>query len=105
VVREPPDRSASTIRYLRIEDSAGKPVLEREYRTSPAELVEQLAVGRYRIVSWTRDCGGSCEGKTDPQLAAPAHICGIRVELRENADTTVTIDAPPDGGCVMTTHP
>jgi hypothetical protein len=48
VVREPPARAASAIRYLRIEDSAGKPVLEGH-----------------------------------------------------DGD----IDAPPDGGCVMTTNP
>jgi hypothetical protein len=102
-VTEPATRADLAVRFLLIEDSTGKKILERSYREAPAELAEPLPVGRYRIVSWTRECGGSCSGVTDDKLSPPAKICGTRVEVTENVVTTVTINAPVDTDCAMST--
>jgi hypothetical protein len=56
-------------------------------------------VGQYRVVSWVRECGGSCKGKTGPDLAPPTRICGVRVEVGENATAEVTINAPAGVDC------
>src|SRR2546423_14448634 len=58
VVREPANRAESAVRYLRVEDVNGKPVLERDFKTAPAEFSTQLAAARYRVVTWSRECTG-----------------------------------------------
>lgn len=104
VVKGPTERADSAVRFLRIEDEMGKPVLERSYRTAPAVLSDCLPQGHYRLVSWLRACGGRCQGKEDKDLPAPANICGIRLEFVQNAVASVTVDDPADGECAMTTQ-
>ncbi|WP_090015212.1 hypothetical protein [Lentzea albidocapillata] len=102
VVEEPAERANSAVRFLRVENADGKSVVERSFRTVPAELSEYLPKGRYRVVSWIRDCGGDCRSKEDKDLDAPTRICGIRVDIREEAVAAVTVDAPAESDCAMT---
>jgi hypothetical protein len=102
VVQEPSARSQHEVRLLRVEDLAGKTVVERIYRAEQAELSEPLAVGHYRVISWAQDCGGSCVGVPDDKLAAPVRICGVKVDITENGVTKVAVDAPADTACTMT---
>ncbi|WP_169746042.1 hypothetical protein [Lentzea albidocapillata] len=102
VVEEPAERANSAVRFLRVENADGKSVVERSFRTVPAELSEYLPKGRYRVVSWIRDCGGDCRSKEDKDLDAPTRICGIRVDVREEAVAAVTVDAPAESDCAMT---
>ncbi|WP_143086412.1 hypothetical protein [Amycolatopsis saalfeldensis] len=102
VVREPADRGARTVRYLRVEDDAGRSVLERQLRTSPAELSAPLAAARYRVVTWLRSCvSGSCQGATEADLGRAVGICGTQVTIAAGAVARVSVDAPSDGGCAM----
>jgi len=103
VVREPAARADSSVRFVRVEDENGKAVLDRSYRTVPAELSDYLPAGRYRVVSWVRECGGPCGGKSDEDLGAPLRICGTKVDLVENVVAGITVDAPIDADCTMTT--
>jgi len=105
VVQEPAGRADSAVRFLRVEDGNGKALVERSYRTVPAELSDYLPAGNYRIVSWIRECGGPCGSKRDEDLGVPIRVCGIRVELAENAVAGVTVDAPADGDCTMAIAP
>jgi hypothetical protein len=102
VVKEPPTRAQTEVRLLRIEDLAGKEIVEHRYGVEPAELSEQLPVGRYRLISWVQDCNGACAGIPDDKLAAPTRICGVKVDVNENNVTKVAVDAPPDADCAMT---
>ena len=102
VVREPANRADSAVRYLRIEDLNGKPVLEREFKTAPAEFSTPLAVARYRVVTWSRECTGSCQAATDANLGRPLRICGSRVDVADGALARVSVDAPADADCAMT---
>lgn len=101
-VSEPTNRSATTVRYLRVEDPTGKPLVQREYRASAVDFREQFSPGRYRVVSWVQECGGSCEGKSAAQFASPVRTCGVQIEVRENATTEVYVDAPAYDNCTMT---
>jgi hypothetical protein len=102
VVKEPPELAESAIRYLRIEDATGKPVVEREFRAVPVELSEYLPAARYRLISWARACSGRCGDGPGAQPGKPDRICGIRFEVKENILTHVSVDAPADADCTMT---
>lgn len=101
VVREPADRSQTAVRYLRVEDDQGKPVLEREYRTAPAVLSAPLSAARYRVITWSRDCSGSCQAATDATLGKATRICGTRVSIAEGVVAKVAVEAPSDADCSM----
>ncbi|SRR6266536_1879555 len=102
VVREPANRAGTAVRYLRVEDESGRPVLEREFRTAPAELTAPLAAARYRVVTWNRECTGSCQSATDATLGPATRICGTRVAVADGAVARVSVDAPSDVDCSMT---
>src|SRR5205814_5587701 len=93
VVREPVNRAESAVRYLRIEDANGKPVLERDFKTAPAEFSTQLAAARYRVVTWNRECAGSCRETTDANLGKPVRICGTPADVADGALGGVSGDA------------
>ena len=101
VVKEPVGRAEAAIRYLRVEDDNGRAVLEREFRTAPAELSAPLAAARYRVITWTRGCTGSCQGASDATLGKAERICGTRVTIAEGAVARVSVDAPSDADCSM----
>jgi len=103
VVREPSARAESAIRYLRVEDENGRSVLEREFKTAPAELSAPLAAARYRVVTWSRACTGACQDATDTSLGRAMWICGARVTVANGAVARVSVDAPSDADCSMTT--
>src|SRR4051812_27336825 len=102
-VAEPAARADVAVRSLRIEDSTGKLVTERSFREAPAELAETVPTGRYRVISWIRECGNPCGGVPDDKLGPPARVCGVKVEITENAVITVTVNAPADNDCTMAT--
>ncbi|GAA3550604.1 hypothetical protein GCM10022222_37660 [Amycolatopsis ultiminotia] len=101
VVAEPASRADRAVRYFRLEDDQGKTLLEREFRTAPAELSAPLAVGRYRTVTWTRDCAGACRGVTDATLGRATGICGTRITISNAAATRVSVSAPSGVDCSM----
>ncbi|MGM1060872.1 hypothetical protein [Saccharothrix sp. Mg75] len=85
----------------RVEDADGKVVLECSYRSAPAELSESMTVGSYRIVTWTRACGGSFPEKKDEELGNPERICGAKVNVFGEAVTEVVVSVPADADCVV----
>ncbi len=101
VVAEPAGRADRAVRYLRLEDDQGKAVLEREFRTAPAELSAPLAVGRYRTVTWTRECTSACAGATDANLGRAAGICGTRITIANAVVTRVSVSSPSGVDCSM----
>lgn len=103
VVAEPASRAGRAVRYFRLEDGQGKAVLEREFRTAPAELSAPLAVGRYRVVTWIRDCTGACQDAVDANLGRAAGICGTRITVPNEAVTRVSVSAPSGVDCSMRT--
>ena len=100
VVEELLDRAAGSVRFLRVEDADGK-VLERLYRSAPAELSGSMTVGGYRVAMWISACGGSYPEKKDEELGNPERICGAKVEVSGEAVTEVVVSAPADADCVV----
>ena len=93
------------LHVLRIEDANGTAVAEQAFPRLPAELRRDLPGGSYRIVSYQRDCSGTCPdvsvAPTTPVkgLAPPNSICGSPFRLDAGQTYTAVVSLIPGTGC------
>lgn len=98
------DGVPASVRYVRIETLQGQSVVEKEFRT-PIRLKQSLTAGQYRVMTWRRDCAGTCPTQGEKGLGAPVNICGAKATIRSDAVTQATIRLTPETDCTLETSP
>jgi hypothetical protein len=105
------------LQYLIVERrDTGAHVIEREYRDR-VWLNEGLAPGRYRLVSYTRSCAGSCPPRDDPApctdaqcprnggLDSPSDRCASNFDLRRGVTLKAVISIGAGSPCRIRLSP
>lgn len=98
------DGVPASVRYVRIETLQGQSVVEKEFRT-PIRLKQSLTAGQYRVMTWRRDCAGSCPAQGEKGLGTPVNICGAKATVRSDAVAQATIRLTPEADCTLETSP
>ncbi|GAB3930321.1 hypothetical protein GCM10029976_031870 [Kribbella albertanoniae] len=91
----------NTLWYLRIEDTAAKPVLEQAYPGQPISVTRTLPPGAYRVVVWHRPCTGRCPTVGEDGLGPLGQVCGAKLDLTPGAKLQATAQIKADGGCAI----
>lgn len=100
-VSEPATRGTRAVRFLRVEDSTGKNVLERSFRSTPAQLADYLPTGDYRLITWVRNCPGPCGNDPEQKLGDPTQVCGTKFTVTAGAVATLRVQAPQGEDCTI----
>jgi hypothetical protein len=95
------DTPASMVWYLRVEDLAAKPLMERAYYGQPIAFSQAFPAAGYRIVVWSRPCDGACPVSGEAGLGPLKQVCGAKLELTAGVETNATAVLTTDGGCTV----
>lgn len=90
---------AHTAWYVRVETTDAEPVTEHAYPTPPITLTQQLATGRYRVISWNRPCANTCPKSGEKGLGPLSQVCGTPVTITEGTRVSATVVIGTDGTC------
>jgi hypothetical protein len=92
---------SNTLWYLRIEDTAAKPILEHAYPGQRISATHSLPPGGYRVIVWHRPCTHTCPTTGEDGLGPLARVCGARLDLKPGVEQQATAVITPDGGCTV----
>ncbi|MFJ7244346.1 hypothetical protein ACIQWA_06800 [Kitasatospora sp. NPDC098652] len=93
--------AAASVRYVRVETTEPRTVLEKDFRDGPVTLDQSLPPGTYRVLTWRRGCTGGCPETGDQGLGTPEDICGAKVQVLAGTAVRATIVLSPDADCTV----
>jgi len=93
---------ANNVLYLRIERADSSTQVEQAFHESGISLDRQLTQGKYRVISWSRACDGTCPTSGENGLGPLVNACGRLVHISTGQTTRVEVAINPDGSCAIT---
>ena len=94
VDRSGPVYIEGSIWHVRVFDSSGRPVVDRQVRGEHASI--ELAPGRYRLASEELPCDGNCS-LLDPGTDG----CSKELVAESGSELTATVTLRPTEGCTI----
>jgi len=99
VVSQQGDAPEHTLWYVRIENLHAEPLVEKSFPAGPIRLTKALRAGRYRVISWYRECSGTCPTTGEHGLGPLEQVCGAVAAIKAGAKVTARVTIGDKANC------
>ena len=89
--------------YVRVENDEGKNLAEAAFPNGPISFSQDFPPGNYRLISWHRQCNGSCPATGEAGLGPLQEACGAKVAFVAGTRLSATVVIEDDGACSVRT--